>query len=340
MKKLNLNIQGLRGVCALMVFGGHVTAAFDNPWLYSQYNPLRALLDGHAAVIFFFLLSGYFYYTNQCIDILKYIKLLINRMLRLTPPYWISIIIGSLICNYFLSRNISTGEYASEWMKDFWQVPVSLKKFLIDASIVMRQGPSSTFINPPSWYLMADFKAMLVIPLIILFLNKTKWLFAPIMILLMIIFSKSWFLGIFLMGALLHKYQNIVFAFYNRNRKFVPFVATFGFLLWEIDALVYRPNYEIIREACYMEMIEASGMMLLLSVILRCSDLPILSSKPFVYMGKISYEFYIIHFMVLKGLIPFVSNFWIYIALCLSISLVLATLLKKIVYLIPLPQKI
>ena len=44
MKKLNLNIQGLRGVCALMVFGGHVTAAFDNPWLYSQYNPLRALL--------------------------------------------------------------------------------------------------------------------------------------------------------------------------------------------------------------------------------------------------------------------------------------------------------
>ena len=86
MKKFNLNIQGMRGVCALMVFGGHVTAAFDNPWLYSQYNPLRALLDGHAAVMFFFLLSGYFYYTDQCISVKKYTKLLAKRVMRLTPP--------------------------------------------------------------------------------------------------------------------------------------------------------------------------------------------------------------------------------------------------------------
>lgn len=69
-----------------MVFGGHVTAAFDNPWLYSQYNPLRAFLDGHAAVIFFFMLSGYFYYTNQCISLKKYAKLLVKRVLHLTPP--------------------------------------------------------------------------------------------------------------------------------------------------------------------------------------------------------------------------------------------------------------
>lgn len=86
MKKLNLNIQGMRGVCALMVFGGHVTAAFDNPWLYSQYNPSRALLDGHAAVIFFFMLSGYFYYTNQCISLKKYAKMFVRRVLHLTPP--------------------------------------------------------------------------------------------------------------------------------------------------------------------------------------------------------------------------------------------------------------
>ena len=86
MKKLNHNIQGMRGVCALMVFGGHVTAAFDNPWLYSQYNPLRAFLDGHAAVIFFFMLSGYFYYTNQCISLKKYAKMLVKRVLHLTPP--------------------------------------------------------------------------------------------------------------------------------------------------------------------------------------------------------------------------------------------------------------
>lgn len=335
MKKLNLNIQGLRGVCALMVFGGHVTAAFDNPWLYSQYNPLRALLDGHAAVIFFFMLSGYFYYTNQCISLKKYAKMFVKRVLHLTPPYWLSIVIGALLCNYFFAEGISAGGYASEWMRDFWQEPVTLNKFLADASIVMRRGASFTFINPPSWYLTSDFKAMLVIPLVILFLNKSKWMFAPVIIIAMVVFAKYWFLGIFLMGAILHKYQNTVFALYDKYKFLVPLVAILGFVLWEVDALVYRPNYENVREACCMEMLEAFGMLLLLSVILQCKELPILSSKPLVYMGKISYEFYIIHFMLLIGLIPFISNYWLYIALCLVGSLLMAILLRKVVGLIP-----
>lgn len=36
MKTLNLNIQGMRGVCALMVFGGHATGAFNLPWLQKE----------------------------------------------------------------------------------------------------------------------------------------------------------------------------------------------------------------------------------------------------------------------------------------------------------------
>lgn len=243
-----------------------------------------------------------------------------------------------MLCNAFLSYSVSAGDYASSWMKEFWLEPVTLKKFLEEASIVLRHGQSFTFINPPSWYLNADFKAMLVIPLMILFFNKTKWLFAPLAILLMIVFAKGWFLGIFLMGALLHKYQEDVFAFYGRYKYMIPVVAILGFLLWEVDALIYRPNYENIREACFMEMTEALGMLLLLSVILKCSEIPILSSKPLVYMGKISYEFYIIHFMVLEGLIPFVSNLWIYIVLCLIGSLVFAIILRKVVGLIPLPK--
>lgn len=70
MKKLNLNIQGARGICTLMVFFGHATGAYNIPWLQNHMNnPLRLLLDGHAAVIFFFVLSGYFYYTDKCITI-------------------------------------------------------------------------------------------------------------------------------------------------------------------------------------------------------------------------------------------------------------------------------
>ena len=164
-------------------------------------------------------------------------------------------------------------------------------------------------------------------------------MFAPVIIIAMVVFAKYWFLGIFLMGAILHKYQNTVFALYDKYKFLVPLVAILGFVLWEVDALVYRPNYENVREACCMEMLETFGMLLLLSVILQCKELPILSSKPLVYMGKISYEFYIIHFMLLIGLIPFISNYWLYIALCLVGSLLMAILLRKVVGLIP-SQKI
>lgn len=61
----------MRGICALMVFGNHVTGAFNLPWIQISHNPIRIFLDGHAAVIFIFMLSGYFYYTLDSLYTLK-----------------------------------------------------------------------------------------------------------------------------------------------------------------------------------------------------------------------------------------------------------------------------
>lgn len=70
MKKLNLNILGMRGICILMILESHLTGAFNLPWIQTSHNPLRIFLDGHTAV-FFFMQSGYFYYTLDSLYTLK-----------------------------------------------------------------------------------------------------------------------------------------------------------------------------------------------------------------------------------------------------------------------------
>lgn len=329
MKKRNLNIQGMRGICALMVFGGHATGAFIIPWLQAPHNPFRIILDGHAAVIFFFMLSGYFYYTNDILSIKSYVKMVFKRIIHLIPSYWVSLIIGTILCNIFLSYNIHFGEYVSDWMKEFWLEPVTISRFLNEAKIVFRHGESASFINPPSWYLNADFKAMIIIPTVIWFLNKTRWILAPLFFIVFIKYMEnSWFLGIFLMGAILHKLQDKVNRLYELKRWSVYAIFIIGFILWQAQTLFYSPNSQSVNELCFMEMIEAIGVMMLLSILFKLPDLPILASKPLVFMGKISYEFYIIHFMVLLGLLPFISNIWIYLPMCFIISLFFSFILN------------
>lgn len=78
-----------------------------------------------------------------------------------------------------------------------------------------------------------------------------------------------------------------------------------------------------------MEMLEAIGVFLLLSVILKSSENPVLTNCFLLFIGQISYEFYIIHFMLLMGILPFVSNVAIYIFITFCGSLLLAFIMQR-----------
>lgn len=49
-----------------------------------------------------------------------------------------------------------------------------------------------------------------------------------------------------------------------------------------------------------------------------------------LFIGNISYEFYIIHFIVLMSFAPWISHSYIFIALCLSITLFVAYWIHKL----------
>ncbi|MBD2357542.1 acyltransferase [Tolypothrix sp. FACHB-123] len=88
------NLEGLRGFAALAVGYSHVFG-FNN-FLDPSYQPsayLKNLWAGHAAVLIFFMLSGYLIgLTNTAKFSLQNAKLyLIRRGIRLIPIYWFAI---------------------------------------------------------------------------------------------------------------------------------------------------------------------------------------------------------------------------------------------------------
>lgn len=86
-RKLNYNIQYLRGICALVVFFSHSLNIYKIEWVQQLMpTPFHFFFDGQWAVIFFFTLSGFYYYKEERFDVNKYLRGLAKKALKIYPP--------------------------------------------------------------------------------------------------------------------------------------------------------------------------------------------------------------------------------------------------------------
>lgn len=328
MKQFNLNIQGMRGICAMMVFWGHVLMAYNIGWIQdNQHNPLFILMDGRAAVVFFFMLSGYFYYSPN-VTCRKYVSTIIKRVVRITPPYLLTILVGAILCNLYLNRAYSPCALATGWFVDFWNEPVSLVDFLKNVNIMFWQGESKDLINPVSWYLKVDLRMMLELPVIIFVLNKTRWWLAPIFIVFCFVTFYNLTLATFLLGATIHRYQDTLVPILSKSRIVVGVLVIAGLYLWDMPNMPFVEHY-IDKGDNVSALFRTLGVAMILMVVLTKSSISALSSKLLQYLGKISYEFYIVHFIVLLGLAPFINNTILFICLSLCLSLLASIVVQN-----------
>lgn len=79
MNNKNLNIQALRGFCAVVVFFSHALHIYNCELIDSlDKTPFRFFYAGEVAVSIFFVLSGFFYYTENE-QILFYKKTVLSK---------------------------------------------------------------------------------------------------------------------------------------------------------------------------------------------------------------------------------------------------------------------
>lgn len=156
-------LDGLRGIAAFIVIGWHcslgffpqITGFFDNfpPNLSWAGKPWFILINGNAAVVFFFVLSG-FVLTFRALmtrDSLQITTGVIKRWPRLAVPVAISTLVSGLIFYFDLYSFKDAGALSgSPWLTQFgYAAEVPYDRSVADA---ISQGLFFTFFRGDSYF--------------------------------------------------------------------------------------------------------------------------------------------------------------------------------------------
>lgn len=323
--KLNY-LEGLRGIAALtvvfyhyalafypaMIYGNSVTTHFKYENLIS-YTPLSLLFSGPFAVSIFFVLSGYVlsYKFFKHPDIKIILSLALRRYFRLMIPVFGSVFIAYLLLKFHLiySPKIYPLSF-SVWFSTFYHFAPSFWSMLYQGLIGPFINPAPPGYNNVLWTMYYEFLGSFLVFLFLGFFGTRK-IRPLIYTLLIIIFWKTFFLA-FILGMLLcdvtvDKKNNL---FSNNGLKL--------FWLLLLPASLFIASYS--NEKIFFSFLKLSfltsgensdfyhtiGAFLLLASIIRLDWLiNFLSQKYILFLGKISFSLYLIHFLVISSFSSF-----------------------------------
>lgn len=324
-------LESVRGLAALVVVLAHIMAAYypaasvghslAPPLNASLENlfyglPLGFLINGHFAVVIFFVLSGfvltykYFQSGNQT-DLHKQLA---KRYFRLAIPIFVTVMVS-----YFL---LSNGAMA--YIKDAAQLsgsPGNMGLFnfvpqfgtaLYDATIGVLVNGNDAY-NPVLWTMQTELVGSVLVFSLAALIGKLqrRWM---IYIAIIIFFNQN-YLTCFVLGMALadaaHNTRLIEFARQNIS----PFYAYFLLALIWIPASFLSPAGDLsgtVFQSLLTPGVDVrfsfnlwhffAALLLLTIVLVRPEIQRVLNTKILVFIGGISFALYLTHYLILHSL--------------------------------------
>lgn len=317
-----LELDSLRGIAALSVFFSHIYLLFHESTLSTflfKYGPLRALVAGSEAVIFFFVLSGFVlsipFYSGRR---MRYRDYVFKRVCRIYIPFIVSILIGSFAHELFYSSKI---EGLTNWFNDNWSTQLNLDS-AIDHLILI--GTFTSSINNVVWSLVHEMRISLFFPLIMFLLLKIDTvkgiglaiLFSSISLMYYNLTNASFsgtevfatvhYSAMFIVGALLSKHKNEISDWIvNIRIKYKILFLVSGIITYLYLHPSFLLNLIFINLDPYLRTVIDTWFVSLGACILIITGISfyqiksILNNKVINYLGKISYSLYLTHIAVL-----------------------------------------
>lgn len=351
----NQEIQGLRGFGAIVVFLSHFIGALPFALLVGnvnlKYTFVGIFFNGTIAVSMFFLLSGFYIYNSigNEIYIKSYFKFLQKKALKLYPIYIVCILIGSILAEIYFVFNGSKNYQLEPSFLSFWNSQISPGDVI--STLTMIGKFDSHLIDPPVWTMRAEMRMVLILPFIYTILKKFEDKFIDYFIVWLgfVILSTYLVKGlgvntfevfpIFMFGALLNYFIN------KGNNKLFEHKASgfstmlffiFGIILLGIGGNYFLGVKEVISDY-FVSWITTIGWFIIIFLLLKYPrKLKIFANKPFVFIGNISYSFYLWHYIILLALRPIVSietiGYVVYIVwgiLSFGLTVILSILTEK-----------
>lgn len=326
------SLTSLRFFFALAVFLGHLTfVKTDLLW----YNWLKnnVFFEGYLGVGFFFILSGFVLalnYEKKIIDQPNFNKkkFYIARVARIYPLH----VLAFFLMLPFIVINVWKGYF-------HWDISI-INLFLLQSYIPIKDYYFS--INNVSWSISTEFFFYIMFPFYVIWLHKLpKLKYFLLLIIPVIIFAEPYFKTDL-------KLEKGIF-YIN------PIVRSFDFILGIVTCQIYKKIQNIEFSRTKGTLIELASILLLVLFFCFHSDVArafrygiyywipmfaiilvfalqkgifskILQHKTLIYLGEISFSFYMIHMIIIKyGNLYFTSlNDFVKIGLFFTIALILS----------------
>lgn len=305
-------LDSLRGIAAVSVMIFHIMTVSG---LYTTYGafifltPLFLLMSGRAAVIFFFLLSGFVLatmYEGQRAP--TYLNFISRRFIRLYIPY-ISALILSVLMHIVVHQN------------------PFLTKPLVLGHLFMIGIFNTQTMDPVVWSLDQEMRISLIFPLLIYGLHKLKikrmmWVVSflacvgiemhvmnPEANFYVNVYDTLLYSWIFVLGAALADRRDELIAWYRKitfSLKWYLALVTLFIYGWanvllanDMGLFGYLFSYVLIALAAAYFIIAALGSEGIKKNLLI---------RPFHFLGRISYSLYLVHFLVFVAVFAWLKN--------------------------------
>lgn len=302
-------------------------------------KPLSVLGNG---VDFFFVISGfcmYYFYINKLntLSFNIYKNFILSRFYRIMPAYIFALIIyllfffnqqgilklfELLVANIFLLQNFST---YLEVSSHFWSIAVEWHFYIIFPLILYVNFYKRNFIA----YSIFITAAIILIGIYLLMLNKNNDLQLPVRF---VEFSSGIIMAYF-------------YKFKNANVNKIHLKLIFGFILLFLgrylntdSILNFTSNniyYAITKIFGYTFLASGFAIVLFLTIDYRTNIFNFLKWEPLIFVGKISYSFYLWHGLVLYFVNKFTTQYFDFHNEHLIISFILQ-FITSIIFTIPI----
>lgn len=344
-------LDSLRGVAALVVVFNHFHLAWLDAgapaWLTRfRIDPvLWLLVDGHASVMLFFLLSGFVLMLPYLQGRRQgYARFAARRILRIYPTFLAALAFAVAACALF-SGKPSIGHIIGH----NWPSMPDLDSVVRHATLLL---PIDIFrYDNPVWSLVHEARISLVFPLLALLalrLSLSSTLSVAVLCSLVTPYAlhfegglpaalhmTAWsyslrYCGIFLVGAALARRRHAAVAMVERlprAGRAALFCAALALYLYPL------PGWRLLERGdlcCAL----AAGVLLTFALRNGGTVTRLLRFRPVLFLGRISYSLYLVHLpvlMILCAVLPHRLPFPALLPLYLASAVLVATLLHHIV---------
>lgn len=316
-------LDGLRGIAAINVMIMHFFVALAPAMVYGDKypshfgsldhifstTPLGLIGAGNFSVCIFFVLSGYvltrkFFQTKENSIVISSAA---RRYLRLFVPVFAAVMFSYLLASTGLYRYyIETMTFAAgSNYRDYW----TFTPGILDA---VRQAAWNSFFvggaipyNPVLWTMSIEFYgSMLVFTMALLFGSlRNRWTFYLAAVLALINFYYLAFI-IGMVFADIFSSKKSIFKTDNRIVLFIILISGLFLGSYPINPLAENSVYGFLNNGFFRDpkmTYHIIGAGMVMYVLLNSIDLQkVFSSRVPVFLGKISYSLYLVHFPVIS----------------------------------------